>query len=94
MKGLMAVGAVFVMAGRLLAQAPAQEDPVERDLGRLRRDLNLTEEQVPKAREILKKQSEDLRTILTDEQKKSYEQGGGRGNRGADLRFRRRVAAG
>ena len=84
MKGLMAVGAVFVMAGRLLAQAPAQEDPVERDLGRLRRDLNLTEEQVPKAREILKKQSEDLRTILTDEQKKSYEQGGGRGNRGGN----------
>lgn len=85
MKGLMAVGAVFFLAGRLLAQAPAQEDPVERDLGRLRRDLNLTEEQVPKAREILKKQHEDLRTILTDEQKKAYEQGGGgRGNRGGN----------
>ncbi len=82
MKGLMTVGAVFLLAGRLLAQAPAQQqDPVERDLGRLTRDLNLTDEQVPKAREILKKQSDDLRTILTDEQKKTLDQGG-RGNRG------------
>lgn len=82
MKGLMAVGAVFLLAGRLLAQA-TQEDPVERDLQRLRRDLNLTDEQLPKAREILKKQSEDLRSILTDEQKRTLDQGGGgRGNRG------------
>ena len=84
MKGLMAVGAVFVLSSRLFAQAQRQEDPVERDVQRLKERLTLTEEQVTKAREIVKKEHEDLKGILTDEQKKTYDQGGGRGgqNRG------------
>ncbi len=86
MKGLMAVGAVFVLAGRLLAQQPQQQDPVERDVQRLKDRLTLTDDQVTKARELVKKGHDDIRGILTDEQKKAYDDGSrlgqppGRGN--------------
>jgi Spy/CpxP family protein refolding chaperone len=84
MKGIAAAGVIFLMAGRLFAQQ--QEDPVERDVQRLKDRLNLTDDQISKAREIVKKEHEDLKGILTDEQKKTYDQGGrggpppGRGN--------------
>jgi hypothetical protein len=71
------------MLGLLMCLA-VQEDPVDRALSRYR-DLRLTDEQTAKAREILKKQQDDLKSILTDEQKTRYDEmlrGGGRGNQG------------
>jgi Spy/CpxP family protein refolding chaperone len=67
----------------VLALLAAQEDPVERSVNRLREQLNLTEEQLPKVREIEKKRNDDLRAALTDEQKQRMDQGG-RGGRGGD----------
>src|SRR5262245_45424065 len=66
-----------------LLAVQGQEDPVERSVNRLREQLNLTEEQLPKVREIEKKRNEDLRAALTDEQKQRMDQGG-RGGRGND----------
>lgn len=69
----------------ILALAQTQEDPVEQRVRRLKEQLQLTDEQTVKAREIYKKQSDDLHAILNDEQKKLYDQGGGgRGNRGGN----------
>jgi Spy/CpxP family protein refolding chaperone len=83
MNGLLAVGAVLALSAPAWAQNnQQQEDPVERQVQRYREQLNLTDEQVPKVRELLKKSSEDLRSVLTDEQKQRLDQGGGRGNRG------------
>ena len=81
MKTWVAVGVgVLLSAGTAFAQQ--QDDPVERSLQRLKDQLKLTEEQLPKVREILKKQHEDVKALLTDEQKTTYDQGGGgRGNR-------------
>ena len=72
----LAVGAV------LFAAQGQQEDPVESRVQRYKDQLNLTDEQVPKIREIVKKQIEDMRAVLTDEQKTRLDSGGGRGNRG------------
>lgn len=69
-----AVGAVILAAGRAMAQQ--QEDPVERAVQRLKDQLTLTEEQIPKVREILKKQHDDVKAVLTDAQKTTYDQGG------------------
>ncbi len=80
MKTWVAVGAVLCIAGRAFAQQ--QDDPVESRVQRYKEQLNLTDEQVPKIREIVKKQIEDMRAVLTDEQKTRLDQGGGRGNRG------------
>ncbi len=77
----------FVAVGAVLALAQAQDDPVEQRVQRLKQQLTLTDEQTVKAREIYKKQSEDLHAILNDEQKKQYDQGGGgrgNGNRGGN----------
>jgi hypothetical protein len=63
----------------LLAQQ--QEDPIESRVQRYKEQLNLTDEQLPKIREIVKKQIEDMRAVLTDEQKQRLDSGG-RGNRG------------
>ena len=71
----------WVAFGALLL-AQQQEDPVESRVQRYKEQLNLTDEQVPKVREIVKKQLEDMRAVLTDEQKQRLDQGGGRGNRG------------
>jgi Spy/CpxP family protein refolding chaperone len=81
MKTWVAVAAVILAAGRAFAQ---QDDPVESRVQRYKDQLNLTDEQIPKIREIVKKQIEDMHAVLTDEQKKRLDQGGGpgRGNRG------------
>jgi Spy/CpxP family protein refolding chaperone len=80
MKTWVAVGAVLLSAGSAFAQQ--QDDPVERSVQRLKDQLTLTEEQIPKVREILKKQHDDVKALLTDAQKTTYDQGGGaRGNR-------------
>ena len=81
MKTWLAVGAVILAALPVGAQQQQQQqDPVERQVQRLRDQLRLTDEQLPKVREIVKKEIEDLRAILTDEQKPRLEDGGrGRG---------------
>src|SRR4029077_7352014 len=49
---------------------------------RLKDQLTLTDEQVTKVREIVKKERDDVKSVLTDAQKTTYDQGGGgRGNR-------------
>jgi hypothetical protein len=60
------VAAGFLAAVRLRAAA---EDPVESRVQRYKEQLNLTDEQLPKIREIVKKQIEDMKAVLTDEQK-------------------------
>jgi hypothetical protein len=79
MKTWVAVGVVFLAAGRAFAQQ--QDDPVERAVQRLKDQLTLTDEQIPKVRELLKKEHEDVKALLTDAQKTIYDTGG-RGNRG------------
>lgn len=79
-----AVGAAWILS---LAQAGgSQEDPSERLAQRLREGLQLTEEQAAKVREILKKQTEELRAVLTEEQRQRFDQMsrflGGFANRG------------
>lgn len=68
----------------LLLCAALQDDPVERSLSRYKESLRLSDEQSSKAREIIRKQQEDLKALLTDEQKTRYDEmlrgGGGRGN--------------
>jgi hypothetical protein len=71
----------WVAFGALLL-AQQQEDPVESRVQRYKEQLNLTDEQLPKIREIVKKQIEDLRAVLTDEQKARLDQGGGGRGRG------------
>jgi ribosomal protein S13 len=75
MMTLLAVGVV------LLAQQ--QQDPVESRVERYKQQLNLTDEQLPKIREIVKKQIEDMKAVLTDEQKTRLD-GGGQGGRGGN----------
>jgi hypothetical protein len=70
----------WVAFGALLL-AQQQEDPVESRVQRYKEQLNLTDDQIPKIREIVKKQIEDMRAVLTDEQKQRLDSGG-RGNRG------------
>ncbi len=80
----MRVAAVAAILAIASSAAFAQEDPIERQVERLKDQLKLTEEQVGKVREVLKKNNEDIRGLLTDEQKKSYDENlarGGRGNR-------------
>jgi hypothetical protein len=71
----------WVAFGALLLAQQQQEDPVESRVQRYKEQLNLTDEQVPKIREIVKKQIEDMRGVLTDEQKQRLDNPGGRGNR-------------
>jgi hypothetical protein len=72
-----------VIATLLLALAATrQEDPTERQLRRLREQLQLTEEQSGKVKDLLKKQQDELRGLLTDEQKKRLDEGGGDRGRG------------
>jgi Spy/CpxP family protein refolding chaperone len=80
MKTWVAVGAVILAAAPAFAQQQ-QEDPVERSVQRLKDQLTLTDEQVSKVRDIVKKEREDVKAVLTDAQKTTYDQGGGRGNR-------------
>jgi hypothetical protein len=63
--------------------AQQQQDPVESRVERYKQQLNLTDEQVPKIREIVKKQMEDMKAVLTDEQKQRLD-GGGQGGRGGN----------
>jgi hypothetical protein len=79
MKTWVAVGAVLFAAGTAMAQQ--QDDPVERAVQRLKDQLTLTDEQIPKVREIIKKEREDVKAVLTDAQKTTYDQAGGRGGR-------------
>jgi hypothetical protein len=79
---MMTVVAVVLASGRLFAQA--QDDPVERDVQRLKDRLTLTDDQVSKVRDMIKKERDDIRSVLTDDQKKIYDQAPqGRNNRGA-----------
>jgi DNA-directed RNA polymerase subunit F len=84
MTTLAAVGAVWILS--LVQAGGPQEDPSERLAQRLREALQLSEEQAAKVREILKKQGEELRAVLTDEQRQRYDQMsrflGGFGGRG------------
>lgn len=89
------VGA-FVVAACGMAAAQETDRDIERRVNRLRDSLKLNEEQVAKAKEIYKadKESQDklekerqdkVREILTDDQKKSYDemlQGGNQGGGG------------
>jgi Spy/CpxP family protein refolding chaperone len=79
MKMWVAVGAVLLSASSAFAQQ--QDDPVERSVTRLKDQLGLSDEQVAKVREIVKKEREDVKAVLTDAQKTTYDQAGGRGNR-------------
>jgi len=79
MKTWVALGAVLLAASPAFAQQ--QDDPVERTVQRMKDQLNLTEEQVSKVRDIVKKEREDVKSVLTDDQKTTFDQGGGRGNR-------------
>jgi hypothetical protein len=82
MKTWVAVGVVLLASGRAFAQQ--QDDPVERQVQRLKDQLSLTDDQVGKVREALKKSHEEVKALLNDSQKTTYDQGGGggRGNRG------------
>ena len=82
MKTWVAVGAVLLSASTAFAQQ--QDDPVERAVQRLKDQLTLTDEQVAKVRDIVKKEREDVKSVLTDAQKTTYDQAGGRGNRGGN----------
>ncbi len=82
MKTWVAVGAVLLAATPAFAQQTQQDDPVERSVQRLKDQLTLTDEQVTKVRDIVKKERDDVKAVLTDAQKTTYDQaGGGRGNR-------------
>lgn len=75
----------LLMSIALLCAAQRQQetqDPVERQVQRYKEQLTLTDDQVGKVREVLKKTNEELRGTLTDAQKKTMDEGGGRGNRG------------
>jgi hypothetical protein len=74
----------WVAFGTILLALQQQEDPVESRVQRYKEQLNLTDEQLPKIREIVKKQLEDMRAVLTDEQKTRLDAPGGRGNRGGN----------
>jgi len=74
----MAVGAALLSATSAFAQQ--QDDPVERSVQRLKDQLTLTDEQVTKVRDIVKKERDDVKAVLTDAQKTTYDQGG-RGTR-------------
>lgn len=79
-----AVAAGLLGAMPVIAQE-TQNDPAERQVQMLRGFLQLTDDQVSKVREIVKKQTDDLRGLLTDEQKRRYDEMGRRfsgGNRG------------
>jgi hypothetical protein len=67
-----AVGAAWILS--LVQAGGSQEDPAERLAQRLRETLQLSEEQAAKVREILKKQNEELRAALTEEQRQRYDQ--------------------
>lgn len=81
MKGFVTLGAILAMAAPAMAQA--QEDYVEGRVRRLKEQLQLTDEQTAKVRDIEKKRYDDLRASLTEDQKRRYEEstngGGGRG---------------
>jgi len=80
MKTWVAVGAVLLSASAAVAQ---QDDPVERTVQRMKDQLKLTDDQVGKVRDIVKKERDDIKGVLTEEQKTTFDQGGGpRGNRG------------
>jgi hypothetical protein len=74
-------GLFLLWAGASFGQ---QDDPVERQVQRYKDQLNLTEDQQVKVRDLLRKHQEDLRAVLTDEQKTLYDEQlrrfGGRGN--------------
>lgn len=80
MNTLVSISAALAMA--FPAGAQAQQDPVESRVQRLQQQLNLTPEQVAKAREIYKKQNDDVHAILTDDQKRQYDESSQRGGRG------------
>jgi hypothetical protein len=84
MRTWLAVGAAVLAALPVGAQQQQQQqDPVESRVQRLRDQLRLTDEQLPKVREIVKKEMDDLKGVLTDEQKPRLEDGGrGRGGPG------------
>jgi hypothetical protein len=67
-----AVGAAWILS--LVQAGGSQEDPTERLAQRLRETLQLSEEQAAKVREILKKQNEELRAALTEEQRQRFDQ--------------------
>jgi len=74
----------IVAAGLLALLAQGQEDPVDRQVQRLKESLQLSDDQAAKVKDIVKKQNEDLRTVLTDDQKRRYEEMlSGRGGRGS-----------
>lgn len=73
----------WAVVGAVLLAAQGQQDPVESRVERYKQQLNLTDEQVPKIREIVKKQIDDMKAILTDEQKTRLD-GGGQGGRGGN----------
>jgi Spy/CpxP family protein refolding chaperone len=74
---------MLIWVAAILLTQQQQQDPVESRVERYKQQLNLTEEQVPKIREIVKKQIDDMKAVLTDEQKTRLD-GGGQGGRGGN----------
>ncbi len=70
MKAFPALAAMF---GWVLCQGQPQDDPVEARVRRLQEQLQLTDEQTAKMRESYKKHYEEIKPVLTEEQRQRYE---------------------
>lgn len=71
MKKWIAAAAALALAAPVLAQET--QDMAERMSQMLKQSLQLTDEQTAKVRDILRKQTEDIRGVLNDDQKKRYD---------------------
>ena len=80
-----AVVAAWVAALSLATPQDGQNEGIERQIRFLTQTLRLSEDQAERVRSILKKQSDDLRSVLTEEQRERYD----RLNRGRSSRSRR-----
>ncbi len=83
MKKWLAAAAVLALAAPALAQET--QDMAERMSQWLKQSLQLSDEQTGKVKDIFKKQNDDVRAVLTDEQKTRYDEAGRMfGGRGRD----------
>jgi Spy/CpxP family protein refolding chaperone len=71
MKKWLVVAAVLSLAAPVLAQET--QDMAERMSQMLKQSLQLSDDQTAKVKDIMKKQTEDIRGVLNDDQKKRYD---------------------
>jgi Spy/CpxP family protein refolding chaperone len=71
MKKWLAVAAVLSLAAPVLAQET--QDMADRMSQMLKQSLQLSDDQTAKVKDIMKKQTEDIRGVLNDDQKKRYD---------------------